>query len=418
MNARPSTRRFAWLLLALPPAALAASTPAWFGSWQTSPAGLPTVAKVGEFTLPPNLVFRGTLRYRLRLSAGGHALRLRFSNEYGDAPLHIAAASVGIAATGMDAAAGSLRRLSFGGQREITLPAGAPALSDSVELEPTPLQDLIVSVYVPDGVMVMECLPELMPQNQVGITAADKTFTEAAGAVSCVLSRPLVTEVDVRATNHHAVVVTLGDSITDGAIDPVSGDRGWPGALARRVAASRIAVVNAGIGGNRLLDGPPMFGAAALARFDRDVLSVPGITDLIVLEGINDIGQSGPGAMLGETPLMDPRALIAALSQLIDRAHERGLMVYGGTLLPFAGAQYYSVARDTVRAAVNAWIRGSGRFDAVIDFDAALRQTNDPLRLRSEFDSGDHLHPSAAGYRAMGALIDQRLFRRARPVGR
>lgn len=390
----------------------------WQGTWQMSPAGLPSAPKVGTFTLPPSKLFKGTVRYRLRVSAAGKAVRVRFSNEYGATALHLSAASVGRAtaasgthgAVSLDAEPGTLRRLTFGGASSIAIPAGAPVLSDPVTLDVPALGDLIVSAYVTEGLTVTECRADLAPPNQVGIESVDATAQEHLLQSECLLSRPLASEVEVRGPHARRVIVTLGDSITDGAIDPVSGDRGWPGRLARRLAPTGGAVVNAGIGGNQLLSDWAMFGVSALARFDRDVLAVPGRTDLILLEGINDIGQSGPGAMLGDKPLIKPEALIAALSQLAARAHAQGLHVYGCTLLPFEGANYYSEEKERVRTALNAWIRRGEAFDGVIDFDAALRQSADPRRLRAEYDSGDHLHPSPAGYRAMGDVIDLRWF--------
>lgn len=206
------------------------------------------------------------------------------------------------------------------------------------------------------------------------------------------------------------VVVTFGDSITDGDMDVTTGERGWPGALARRLQTQHIAVVNAGIGGNRLLRSMPMFGAAALDRFDRDVLSVPGLSYIIVLEGINDIGMSGPGGTFGDAPLVDPRELIAAYSQIVKRAHERGVKVFGATIMPFEGAAFYSAEKEQVRETVNEWIRAAQVFDAVIDFDETARDPAAARKLGAEYDSGDHLHPGSGGYRKLGESIDLRLF--------
>lgn len=382
----------------------------WVGTWGTSPAGLPTVLKVGAYTLPPLTRVRGTIRYRLRVSLGGSQIRLRFSNQYSDSSLLLKVVTVGLAGDGPDALPGSLKRIMFAGKEAVTLPARGSALSDPINLAVKPLGDLVVSVYVPDGVL----LPVwTRPFDPVVVEGSDATFMQhvsASRSLPSLTIRPMLSEVDVCTDSSRRVVVTLGDSTTEGVVNDATGERGWPGALARRLQPKGIAVVNAGIGGNRLLQSMPMFGAAALERLDRDVLSVPGLTYIIVLEGINDIGLSGPGGMFGDTPLVDPKALIAAYSQIIRRAHERGVKVIGATIMPFEGAVYFSPQRETVREAANQWIRTSNVFDAVIDFDRTVRDPADPHKLSAEYDSGDHLHPSGDGYRKIGESINLRLF--------
>lgn len=383
----------------------------WIGTWAMNPTGLPTVERLGTFKLPPVNYIDGTVRYRLRISQGGTQLRLRFSNEYRDKPLTLRAATVGLAASGLDAVAGSLKTITFGGAAAITIPAGAPALSDAIPLRVTALADLVVSVHVDD--LPVNFCPETMPiTDQAVVEHTDVTYEERPTNLKCTyLTRPLVSAVNVLVTKRHPVVVTLGDSITDGRIDATTGDRGWPGVLARRLRNTKVSVVNAGIAGNRLLQTMPMFGAAALARFDRDVLSVPGVTHIVLLEGINDIGTSGPGGMFGDTPLVDPKDLIGAYQQIIARAHEHGIKVIGATILPFEGAMYYSAEKEAIRSVVNEWIRTSKQFDGVIDFDAALRDAANPRKLNTAFDSGDHLHPSTAGSIRMGNVIDLSLFK-------
>jgi lysophospholipase L1-like esterase len=399
------------VLFCLSTAALAADSRAWIGTWATNPTGLPTVAKLGTFTLPVPTALEGTVRYRLRISLGGEQVRLRFSNEYGDKPLTISAATVGLAATGLDAAKGSLATVTFGGQTAITIPPGAPAVSDAIPLRASALADLIVSAAV-DHLPVNFCPGNMPVSNQVAIEKADATHAEHLADAKCTfLTRPVVSAISVLSRGRHNVVVALGDSITDGTLNPATGDRGWPGVLSRRLQVSGVSVVNAGIAGNRLLDSIPMFGAPALSRFDRDVLSVPGVTHIVLLEGINDIGTSGPGGMFGDTPLVTPQELIGAYSQIIARAHEHGIRVIGATILPFEGAMYYSPEKETVRTAVNHWIRTSGKFDAVVDFDAAVRDPARPAGLRGSYDSGDHLHPNAEGQQVMGNLIDPALFK-------
>jgi lysophospholipase L1-like esterase len=397
-------------LLCLCGSAHAKNGEAWIGTWATNPTGLPTVKKLGNFTLPVATDVKGTVRYRLRISQGGEQVRLKFSNEYGDKPLTIHAATVGLAGAGLDVAEGSLKPVTFGERAGITIPAGAPAVSDAIRLGVAALADLIVSVHV-DGLPANFC-PENMPiSDQAAVENADTTREAHLTNAKCTfLTRPVVSAVNVLAGERRNVVVTLGDSITDGMVNPKTGDRGWPGVLSRRLQGSKVSVVNAGISGNRLLQSMPMFGAPALSRFDRDVLSVPGVTHIVVLEGINDIGTSGPGGMFGDTPLADPQDLIGAYQQIITRAHEHGIKVIGATILPFEGAMYYTPEKEVVRTKLNEWIRTSKKFDAVIDFDAAVRDPANPKKLKAEYDSNDHLHPSAEGAREMGEMIDLTLF--------
>jgi lysophospholipase L1-like esterase len=231
-------------------------------------------------------------------------------------------------------------------------------------------------------------------------------------------------DVELQAPSQAGATVTLGDSITDGAGAKQGDYADWPDMLANRLASERqlpgLAVVNEGIGGNRVLyDGA---GVNALARFDRDVLAQPGVVNLIVLEGINDIGwphmkprPSPNGTAPRETPfahqLVSAQDLITGFTQIIERAHQHGIRVFGATLPPYEGADYYTADGEATRQQVNNWIRSSGAFDGVIDFEAAVRDPAHPGRLRAEFDSGDHLHPSAAGYKAMAEAIDLKMLR-------
>lgn len=378
-----------------------------------SPAGLPTISKIGTWPLPATITVKGTVRYRIRISLGGSEVRLRFSNEYGKSPLTIAAVTVAVAGHGLDAVAGSLKPVTFGGLRSITIPAGAPALSDPVPLRVASLTDLLVSAYVPQGIPANACRKS--PVNQAIVENSDATSLRQLTPGKCLATRrPLVSEVDVQENGPHQVVVTLGDSITDGVVngvvDPKDGVRGWPGVLARRLAGRGISVVNAGIAGNRLLRSFPMFGDSALARFDRDVLSVPGVSCIVLLEGTNDIGMSGPKGLLGSTPVVTAKQLIAAYGQIVSRAHEHGVRVIGATIMPFKGTDGYSPEKEKVRETVNDWIRTSKVFDGVVDFDLAVRDPDHPNRLKKDYDSGDHLHPNPAGYRHMGEVIDLQLL--------
>lgn len=347
---------------------------------------------------------------------------LRLSNEAGTTPLVVAAVSVGAADTGLVAHPGSLVKVTFGGRPGIVVPAGAPAVSDPTQIAFGSAADLIVSINLAE--------PTVQAQSQSGILVGsvvgrDATQESSPPDLKPVAARPLVSAVYVDAPQPSATIVTLGDSITDAAASTSQEVRGWPGQLALRLASVagrvRYGVSNQGIGGNRLLqDG---IGASALARFDRDVASQPNAAYVIVLEGINDIG-IGKGSFkdfhfedgkFSSTGLPVTAAeLIAAYQQLIVRAHASGLKIIGGTLLPFKGSFYYSDAREQVRQDVNNWIRGSRSFDAVIDFDRAVQDRTDPGRLAAAYDSGDNLHPSDAGYHAMGDAIDLKLFAGAR----
>jgi lysophospholipase L1-like esterase len=405
-----------WFWIALFPALvsypLADSRGAWIGTWQSSPAGLPTETKIGSQIIPVPTTLRGTIRYRLRISQGGSRIRVRVSNEYGKLPQVLTSVTVGIAADGLDAIHGTLKRVSFGGNDSIVIPPGAPALSDPIDLPLGPLSDILVSIYMRDGIAVFACTSLHTPADQIFVEGSNAVLMEHMSANGCAFTlRPIVSEIDVLVDQPRKVIVAFGDSITDGSVDLKTGDRGWPGALSRRLRNDGMSVTNAGIAGNRLLESMSMFGASALSRFDQDVLSVPGVSHIIFLEGINDIGMSGVGGLFGESPLTDPRQLISAYLQIVARARERGIQVFGATMLPFCGSDYYSSEKESVRESINDWIRTSKSFDGVIDFDAVVRDPTYPCKLKIEYDIGDHLHPNSAGYEAMSEMIAPTLFK-------
>jgi lysophospholipase L1-like esterase len=396
--------RLGWtlaLILATPSAAAAAP---WFGSWEAVPA--PALSPAPD-RVSPWLSGR-TVRQVVRLSAGGSRLRLRLSNEYGEHPLVVGAASVELLDPKGVEVPGSRRQVTFSSAPSNSIPPHAPVVSDPIGLQTPPLAHLRVTVYLASEVGPCACHPVGAAMAEVS-PAGDYTGRPFETAATT-RARILLTEVEVEAARTRPVVVALGDSITDGHHATAGANTRWPDRLAERLAAQGgafPAVVNAGLSGNRLLaDGsPPSAGQSALARFDQDVLSVPGASHLIILEGINDIREADPHH--------PPAAamLISAYRQLIARAHDHAMKAFGGTLLPCGGAQGYSPQQEAVRQAVNRWIRFGGAFDAVIDFDAALRDPARPWRLRADLQSGDWLHPNDVGYRAMGDAVSLALFR-------
>lgn len=388
---------------------------AWVDAFQSSPADYDFVIPK-DMKLPPEARQRlrdrppviGTLRMRLAVAAAGSQVRIRLSNEDGAEPLTVAAASVGMAATGFEARPGTLRKLTFGGRERISIAPGAPALSDPVDFPLRAMTDLVVSVHVPQGLKLKAFGNAVMAMGD-----GDQTLSPALSGSDTIIGRPPVSGAMVFSANPPSVIVALGDSITDGNRPALGQLHGWPERLEQRIATSRarsaLAVVNAGIGGNRVLS--TGWGKAALARFDRDVARIRGVSHVILLEGINDIGHGGASAMFGDNPPLDVNDLIAGYRQVIARAHAAHIKAVLGTLTPFLGSTSYNDFRESQRQAVNRWIRTSGEPDAVIDFDQAVRDPAVPLRLRPAYDSGDHLHPSEEGYKAMGDCIDLGLFR-------
>jgi len=336
----------------------------------------------------------------------GTQIRVRVSNEESDKPLRVTAGSVGLAAGDFDAQPGSIRPLTFGGRHDIVIPAGAPAVSDPVDMSVSVGSELVVSLHAPAGIAVKPFGGALM-----STADGDQTSTEKLTGASSIIGRPLVSAVNVLTRKPPRLIVAFGDSITDGNRAKLGELRSWPEELEHRLAARNgspaLAVIDAGIGGNRVIMGG--WGRAAVVRFDRDVARIDGVSYAVILEGINDIGNAGK-SMFGDSPALDTADLITGYRQLIARAHARGIKVIMGTLLPFSGAMYFSSAKEQQRVAVNQWIRTSGEPDAVIDFDAIMRDPNEPTRLRADYDSGDHLHPGEAGYKAMGDAIDLKLF--------
>ncbi|MEC5159855.1 SGNH/GDSL hydrolase family protein [Janthinobacterium sp. CG_S6] len=390
-------------------AAHAADTGAWIGTWSASPQ--PTWG--ADFAFPTNIpatLQDQTIRQVARISLGGKRVRVALSNEYGSAPLRVGSAHIALAGAGSAIVPGTDRPLTFGGNTFAVVPPGAPLLSDPVDLALAPLASVAVSVFLPHATAATTFhwdgrqTAYLAPGEHVASARIEAERTTTARIFLSGI------QVEVEAAADAGAVVVLGDSISDGNGAGVDANARWPDFLAARLAPRKVAVLNAGISGARLLG--DRMGANALARFERDVLSQPRLKSVVVLLGINDI--SWPGTAFdphGVRPSAE--ALIAGYRQLIARAHLRGVRVVGATLTPFEGAlagtpldNYYHADKDQLRQAINAWIRGGGEFDAVLDFDALLRDPARPRRLRSEFDSGDHLHPGERGNRAMADAVD------------
>lgn len=386
----------------------------WVGTWAASPHA----PSPGFQDFPSQIIEfdNQTVRQIVRASVGGDRARIRLANTFGEIPLVIGAAHIALRDAEAHIVPDSDRALTFSGNPGITIPPGALALSDPVTLDILPLAELAVSVY----------LPEPTTSTTTHSLALQTNYVAPEGDVTAEVDMPVdetmpswvfLTGVDVAAADPTGVVVTLGDSITDGYGSTPETYRRWPDVLAERLATERdepaMAVLNAGINGNRLLHDDPGepnlgFGPSALARLDRDVLARPGVTHLIVFEGINDIGL--PLFFGGADQAVSAAEMIGALRQIAERAHERGIVVLGATITPFGGSAYFTPEGEDTRQAVNTWIRSGGAFDAVLDFDAVVRDPNEPARLLAAYDTGDHLHMNDAGYTALADSIDLSLF--------
>jgi lysophospholipase L1-like esterase len=417
------------LILGLAPSAYAKDN--WLGAWgfvpvppppgEVMPARVLPLSPLGEPPQPlsptaplienpgnvPVAVLGGdpanvTIRQLARVSIAGKRIRLRISNESSPDLLALGAVHVALAGPDGSAVAGSDRVVTFDHRKSVLVPASAPLLSDPVDLAVKPLDRLVISFYVPDAV---PRTGHTLMQYMAGVTG-DQTGAAQLPQQKLARLTALATEVDVDATAATGVVVALGDSITDGATSTINAFRSWPDRLAERLNG-KMGVVNTGIGGNRLLRYGT--GPNALARLDRDVLAVPGVKAIILLEGINDIGRG-----FQTTGVRDPmtaQGLIAADRQIIQRAHDHGIKVIGATLTPYQGAGYASPEGEQARTALNNWIKTGGEFDGVVDFAAATGDPANPLAFRQGFNITDHLHPNDAGYQAMADSINLSLLK-------
>jgi lysophospholipase L1-like esterase len=374
------------------------------GLGRGGPAPAATAAPVPPRVAPPSAFNNQTLRMIVRTSLGGSRLRVHLSNAFGATPLSVGAAHIALRGTDSAIVPASDRPLTFSGMAAVIIPAGAEMISDPVSLDVPKLSDLAVSVFVPGDTGAAS-------NHALGLhttyISKEGDFTAAPDLADATNSQSWywVSEVDVMAPASAGAIVAFGDSITDGATSTPNTDRSWPSVLAQRLqanpATASLAIVNEGISGNRVLgDGA---GVSALARFDRDVISLSGVKWLMVMEGINDIGLGA------KQHTVSADMLIGAMKQIIERAHTHGIKVVGCTLTPYIGASYASEEGEAMRTALNTFIR-SGAFDAVVDYDQVTRDPNNPTQLLKDFNNTDHLHPNDVGYKAMADSVDLSIF--------
>jgi len=391
--------------------------PAAAGPAPAATAGAPPIvqAPAGPPPVTPN---NQTLRQIVRTSIAGTRARVVFANTFGTAALNIGGASIALRDKESGIVPASVRKLTVNGSAAFRVPAGGVMLSDPVNLSVPAFADLAIDVFVPEDLgSGSSPITFHNGANQTSYVSAVGNHVGQAAFQPEAMTRSwfLLSRVEVIAAARTIAVAAFGDSITDGTRSTPDTNNRWPDHLARRLASQggAVALMNVAIAGNRVLSegvAPVGFGGNAginaLARFDRDVLALPGVTHVIVMEGINDIGTSGQNGIVATAA-----DLIAAHKQMIDRAHERGLKVYGATLTPFEGAAYFTAEGEEKRKALNQWIRTGGAYDGVIDFDVVVRDRSALGRINAAFDSGDHLHPNDAGYKAMGESIDLALFK-------
>ncbi|MFH8292732.1 SGNH/GDSL hydrolase family protein [Streptomyces sp. NPDC018059] len=353
-----------------------------------------------------------TLRQVVRVTEGGDRARIRLSNRYGASPLRIESATVARTKKGAAVEKGSVRRLTFDGKGSVTIPAGADLASDAAGLRVAPLESVTVTLHLAKttGPATFHAQSFATSYRADGDHTAD-TGAKAFGETS--ESWYYLAGVDVSGGSGRAAgrdgVVLFGDSITDGFASSTDRNRRWSDALAERLAKAddRRPVLNAGIGGNMVLNDSAWYGERSANRFARDALDLPGVGTVVVLEGVNDIGfYEGEHPTYKPAPRITARQLINGHRKLIREARAEGVRIVGATLLPFGGSDHYGKHAAAVSDAFNTWVRTSGEYDAYVDFDKALADPDHPERIARAYDSGDHLHPNDAGYRAMARAVD------------
>jgi lysophospholipase L1-like esterase len=380
-------------------------SPNWVGSWAAAP--MSTSSK-----LTPDMILGKadlTLRESVHLSIGGTSLRLALSNEFGTLPLKITDVHVAMRKGSGEVDARTDHTVKFGSSTSVIIPPGAFVTSDPLEWAVSKFADLTVSFCLPEQKVTRISSHELSSSTAY-VAKGDQAGSESLMGASVFQKWYLLKDIEVSAEKRSAAIVTFGDSITDGAHSTTDSNHRWPDELARRLADNKktklLAVINEGIGGNRVLH--DVVGESALKRLDRDVLQAPGVRYVVWLEGVNDIGKSTLARSADDIITADQ--IIAAMKSGVQQMRAHGIKVIGGTLIPYVGAKYSSPAGELMRQAVNAFIRTPGSFDGVIDFEKATQDPQRPDRMLSRYDSGDHLHPNDEGYKAMADAVDLRLF--------
>jgi lysophospholipase L1-like esterase len=409
-----SSLALGWMLLAGPTAFASDDRDGdWVATWGASPQ-----SQIEPVFGPPPAATQlndQTIRMIARISKGGDRVRVRLDNSFGTDSVVIGAAHVAVHASGAGIVPGSDHQLTFAGSSTVTIPPGAPMVSDPIDVDVADLTELAVSVFLPQATAGLS-------GHTLGVQTAyvspsgsgDQTAAVAIPSPTTTQIRYFLSGIDVLADDEARAIVAFGDSITDGFMSTVDANRRWPDDLAARLLDRKHpldrTVVNEGISGNRLLHN--VIGPDALSRFDRDVISQAHVRFVTVLLGINDVGF--PAIAVPSSPFASQSVsadqMIQAYRQLIARAHTKGIKIIGATLTPFEGASYATAEGEAKREAANAFIRSSGEFDAVIDFDRVTRDPTHPTRFAPQFDSGDHLHPNDLGYQAMADSIDLSIF--------
>jgi lysophospholipase L1-like esterase len=390
----------------------------WVTSWAampqlTEPQNMPPA----PFTEPGHVLTDATVRQTVRASIGGRELRLRFSNAFGGVPLEITKVAVALPAGGKAGvsaiAPSSSRRVTFGGSPSTVIPVGAPMVSDPVDLDVAAQANVTVTVYLADGQASDDITSHPGSRTTSYLLRGDATDADDLPGATPVDHWYFLSGLEVRTTPRATAVATLGDSLTDGRGSTTNANDRWPDQLVARLQTQRstrdIAVINEAAGGNRVLnDG---LGPNGLGRLDRDVIAQTGVDSVIVFEGVNDIGTADASPAAQQAVAAE---LIQAYRQIVIRAHAQGIRAYGATITPFEGFTSYEDPqglREQTREAVNQWIRSSGEFDAVLDFDRAVRDPQDPARLLPAYDVGDHLHLNPSGYGVLAATVPTQLLR-------